>query len=292
MKNPKPKILVVMPFSAEFNDVYAAIRRVCDKLGVEVQRLDKPAFDENLHETAQKAIRAADIVVADITDFNPNVMHEVGYAQALLKIIELIMKAPGAAAATPKIPFVLQPIHRITYPSFEYLEAELFVALAEAIERAKKSPYVINVHGRDIPEVIAQEGDPPLIEVPGPGGESEFSFKASLINTSPRILPPNYYAYLFSRRNCTIRPLTFEGAYGFKAKVAGPFNLDPEPEDELGWRYRLNIALPALPPNASEDFQVFVESAPDERDVVELLKIRICTDIRTFVFPFRLVIRP
>lgn len=74
---------VAMPFAEEFEDVfYYGIEASLHKCGLLCERIDKTAFTGNVHERMQEKIRTASFVVADLTDANPNVYLEVGFAWA------------------------------------------------------------------------------------------------------------------------------------------------------------------------------------------------------------------
>jgi nucleoside 2-deoxyribosyltransferase len=55
-------------------------------------------------------IRAAKVVVADLSDSRPNVLHEVGYAEALSKSIIQICSTP-----TKDLPFNVRNNRTISY---------------------------------------------------------------------------------------------------------------------------------------------------------------------------------
>lgn len=89
----KYKAFVIMPFAAEFNDVYKlGIKEVARECNVEAKRLDDDFFDTNMVEEIYKNIDSADFVIADMTGRNPNVFYEVGYADAKKKLILLLTK--------------------------------------------------------------------------------------------------------------------------------------------------------------------------------------------------------
>jgi hypothetical protein len=121
-----PRIFVLMPFAAEFGDVYLlGIREVGEKLGFAVDRADDIEHNENILEVIQEHIRQCDVVIADMSGRNPNVFYEIGYAHALERpTILLCRKADN-------IPFDLQSINYIGYSSI--------VELRDRLERRLKS---------------------------------------------------------------------------------------------------------------------------------------------------------
>jgi hypothetical protein len=84
---PRPTIFVMMPFGETWSQgVYDFIRRAIRTLGCNAQvvRSDEISRPGKIDQQIIQTIALADVVVADITGVNPNVMWELGYAQALL----------------------------------------------------------------------------------------------------------------------------------------------------------------------------------------------------------------
>ena len=95
------RVFVVMPFGQSWSGgIYAYVRRAVSRLGapdesIHVFRADEIAEPGHITEQIKSAIRSSQIVVADITDTNPNVMWELGYADGLGKTIVIINQRPG-----------------------------------------------------------------------------------------------------------------------------------------------------------------------------------------------------
>jgi hypothetical protein len=81
LKKPQPHIFVAMPFADEMEDIYFyGISRAIDENGFASVRIDKIAFTGEIMKKVQEKIRTATAVVADLTEANPNVYLELGYA--------------------------------------------------------------------------------------------------------------------------------------------------------------------------------------------------------------------
>lgn len=107
---PKPFAFVLMPFSAEFDDVYElAIQPACEIAGAYAERVDKQIFSGSILERVYNQISKADLIVADMSERNPNVFYEVGYAHALGKTTVLLTKSAD------DIPFDLRHYPHIVY---------------------------------------------------------------------------------------------------------------------------------------------------------------------------------
>lgn len=91
MTLPKPFVFVLMPFAEEFDDIYKlGIKPACVEAGAYAERADEQIFEGSILEQVYNQISKADIIVADMTDRNPNVFYEVGYAHALGKKVILL----------------------------------------------------------------------------------------------------------------------------------------------------------------------------------------------------------
>jgi|AntRauMinimDraft_4_1070384.scaffolds.fasta_scaffold00801_2 hypothetical protein len=79
----KPQIFVAMPFSESFEDVYhLAITDAAHSIDFLCERIDEDSFTGNITEQIKSNIESASLVIADMTNANPNVYLEVGYAWA------------------------------------------------------------------------------------------------------------------------------------------------------------------------------------------------------------------
>ena len=122
IKTTKPKkfCFVLMPFDEEFGDVYElGIKQSCIDAGIYCERVDEQIFDGSILERIYNQISKADIIIVDVTDRNPNVFYEVGYAHALGKITILLTKN------AEDIPFDLKHYPHIIYNHINKLKKEL-----------------------------------------------------------------------------------------------------------------------------------------------------------------------
>ena len=81
-----PSAFVLMPFSEEFKALYAEfIRPSLEKGGFGVKLADDINNDHNILRDIVEGIGDSQLVVADLTGSNPNVLYELGLAHALRK---------------------------------------------------------------------------------------------------------------------------------------------------------------------------------------------------------------
>lgn len=107
---PKKFCFVLMPFDQCFNDIYhLGIKQGCLDAGAYCERVDEQIFNESIIERVYNQISKADIVIADMTNRNPNVFYEVGYAHALGKTTILL------TSNVSDIPFDLKQYPHIIY---------------------------------------------------------------------------------------------------------------------------------------------------------------------------------
>ena len=142
-----------MPYSREYDACHASIRRaaasVTDPCPVDPHRLDDRPAAGRIPAQLERAIREADLCVADITpplpahpDFsNSNVMWEIGYAMALGKVPILI------AANEVRLPFDLHDVQHVRYDRNDpagTLEAPLARSIAATAREVLRKP---RLHG-------------------------------------------------------------------------------------------------------------------------------------------------
>ena len=91
-------LFISMPFASAFDEVSRAISDVAGKRGLSPYRVDQEHIAEPIAEAIDKKIRESRLVIADITDSNSNVLHELGQAQSLGKPTIIISQDPQDSA--------------------------------------------------------------------------------------------------------------------------------------------------------------------------------------------------
>jgi len=112
---------VVMPFAKEFEDKYVlGIKSAAEDAGLRVERLkDQIFYRQGMVERIHHQIEEADFIIGDMTESNPNVFYEVGYAYAKNKLCILLTDDPE------KLPFDLKYRRHIIYSSIQDLKQKL-----------------------------------------------------------------------------------------------------------------------------------------------------------------------
>jgi hypothetical protein len=94
---PQPNLVaVMMPFAPAFDTVYATIQQACRTAKLTCERSDKIWEESTIIQDVFNLIYRSRIVVADLTDNNPNVMYEVGIAHTLGRNVVPIVQAPAS----------------------------------------------------------------------------------------------------------------------------------------------------------------------------------------------------
>jgi len=96
--SPKKRVFASMPFARQYDDTFlVAIQPAALALGAVAERVDHNGQAGNVVSQIQAMIKAAKVIVADLSESRPNVLHEVGYAEALGKNIIQICCTPTSA---------------------------------------------------------------------------------------------------------------------------------------------------------------------------------------------------
>ncbi|MGI8991723.1 MAG: nucleoside 2-deoxyribosyltransferase [Bryobacteraceae bacterium] len=81
-----PQVFVIAPFNPEGRSVQDTVRRAVEEAGFGVvQHRDEFRPGAEMTSNILDGIRQADLVIADVSRQNPNVLYEVGFAHALRK---------------------------------------------------------------------------------------------------------------------------------------------------------------------------------------------------------------
>jgi hypothetical protein len=93
---------------------YEVLKPIIETAGMSCLRGDEPRGHGTIVDQIQQLIVESDVFVAEISDFNPNVMHEIGLAESLAKPIIYICRH---GYNDEQIPFNIRHKRRITYPN-------------------------------------------------------------------------------------------------------------------------------------------------------------------------------
>jgi hypothetical protein len=80
----RQRAVVIMPWGAARDQIQDTVRETLKETGFEVMTREEAALTSISTHIAD-AIQSSDLIIADLTEGNPNVMYELGYAHALRK---------------------------------------------------------------------------------------------------------------------------------------------------------------------------------------------------------------
>jgi hypothetical protein len=129
----KHRIFVIQPFDSSSDGLFELILAAAATANAIVVRADMDApVGADAVESIQSAILASSLVIADITNANPNVMYEVGFAQAHNKPLLVI------ASSSRSVPLDLARVRVVIYDLAN--RNEFVKRLAKSISDALRNP--------------------------------------------------------------------------------------------------------------------------------------------------------
>jgi hypothetical protein len=116
----KPHVFVAMPFAEEMDDVFHyGIQGAVNAAGFLCERADLSTFTGDVIDWVKRRIASAALVVADLSDANPNVYLEVGYAWGCGRPTVLVVRD------TAQLKFDVRGQRCLPYKKIRELEASL-----------------------------------------------------------------------------------------------------------------------------------------------------------------------
>ncbi|MCU4677570.1 hypothetical protein N7931_18280 [Catenovulum sp. 2E275] len=102
-------VSAMMPFSPQFDHVYAALQQISEQYGLRCRRADDIWESPAVMQDVVSLIDKSKIVICDCTGRNPNVFYETGIAHALGREVILITQTES------DIPFDLRHLRYVSY---------------------------------------------------------------------------------------------------------------------------------------------------------------------------------
>ena len=126
--------LILTPSSGDGHRVQHALRRGLERVGIRSVRLDDIQPGALWTAAVTEAIKKADFIIADLTELNPNIIYEIGYAHALEKHVFLIVSRDAKA----DIPSDLTGYHYLFYADPEELPELVKYRIRPYIEQLRR----------------------------------------------------------------------------------------------------------------------------------------------------------
>jgi len=109
-ENIEPHLMsAMMPFDANFDAVYTALRSAAEQTGFQCQRADDIWQNPSIIQDVVSLIDRSSIIICDCSGRNPNVFYEIGIAHTLGREVILITQSGG------DIPFDLRHLRYVPY---------------------------------------------------------------------------------------------------------------------------------------------------------------------------------
>ncbi|MCP5103989.1 MAG: hypothetical protein GY950_11450 [bacterium] len=129
IKEQKPLCFVIMPFDHKYDETYDIVKSAGKIAGFHTERADETYTPGKIPDRIQNFLDSASVLVAEISENNPNVYYELGHAHASKKPVVLIRKKDT------KIPFDIQHWNQIPYEDLSDMGSEL----AKVLRNLKKN---------------------------------------------------------------------------------------------------------------------------------------------------------
>jgi len=121
-------VFPILSFKSEFRDISASYKEVCHEFGFMAERIDESASLERILPRIENGIRQCAFVIADVTEWSPNVFYELGFAHGMGK--DVIVTARKGT----KLPFDVGDVPVVFWEIQEDLKIELRKRLARKVK--------------------------------------------------------------------------------------------------------------------------------------------------------------
>jgi hypothetical protein len=288
LQSAKPFVFVLMPFKEKFQDIYhLGIKAAAAEAGAYAERVDEQMFSEGILERIYGQISSADVIVADMTDRNPNVFYEVGYAHGIGRSVILMVRDES------EIPFDLRHQQHIVYgSSIVELKKKLTDKLAWAVRvahRHTRLQFAVTYQRTEIPEVeLPYEELPVIREFVYPftnAWEAGNTIEVDLAvrNASMKRAGSVEHIYLLSSQKSALAPLAI-----LESGRTEPITPIMRDNTDFMFQYRLREKLVALEPDAADIIRL--RFRPRDIPPVQCDFVLRLHGAEVYDFPFRLLV--
>jgi len=109
-------VFILTPFHDNYSEDYKVIREACTQSGFNAYRGDENYIKGDIFPEMLKLIVKANLIIANVNGRNPNVLYELGIAQALDKPVILISSEPD------KLPIDIKSKRFLVYRNYTELQ--------------------------------------------------------------------------------------------------------------------------------------------------------------------------
>jgi len=127
-----PSVFIATPFSDEFQEVREVVRKTFEQSGWEVAAAeDMTARSASIASLVYEMIERSDLMVADVSNSNPNTMYELGIAHGLRKNTIVLVRTDSSEG----LKFDISSYQMITYENLRELGRQLERVAMSAMPR-------------------------------------------------------------------------------------------------------------------------------------------------------------
>ena len=108
LKKKKPTVFVIMPFREEFFEVFDLLKEHF-KEEYEFKHASTDKNHRNIMQDVVQGLKEADVVIANLSTLNSNVLYELGVAHTLNKKVICVMQTTESKGLNEKLPFDISP---------------------------------------------------------------------------------------------------------------------------------------------------------------------------------------
>ncbi len=170
----KPTAFVIMPFGEGFDEIYNFfLVEALAEAGYEVRRADDIHSSQNILKDIVRGIAESHLVVADLTDSNPNVYYELGLAHALCRPVLLLTQDIN------ELPFDLRSYRVIAYKTHF---SDVARARKQLVDVAKGALTGETPFGSPVSDFLGRDFEPRMPRRPPSEAEGEIGFLDHTVN--------------------------------------------------------------------------------------------------------------
>ncbi|MBN2881424.1 hypothetical protein JXM83_05225 [Candidatus Woesearchaeota archaeon] len=188
---------VLMPFGEPYDEIYhEIIKEVLDENNYTTKRADEIYGSKPIMEDIIKGIVSSEIIIADLTDKNPNVFYELGISHTIKENDNVIL----LSQRIDDVPFDIRPyrilIYKPTITGAKALKKQLDKTLKEfrtkpiELRNFKFIPSIPSWYKSDeetLKAEIIEQGQLPLIFIKNPFQSEKLSINFQALSTGPEI---------------------------------------------------------------------------------------------------------
>lgn len=170
----KPRAFVIMPFGEGFNEIYNLfLVETLSEAGYEVTRADDIRSCQNILKDIVRGVADSQLVVADLTDSNPNVYYELGLAHGLAKPVLLLTQEIN------ELPFDLRSYRVLPYKTHF---ADIAKARKQLLDLARGALTGVTPFGSPVSDFVGGASQVHPRETRPPDAQGEAGFLDHLVD--------------------------------------------------------------------------------------------------------------